>query len=384
MQPSIVEPLAGGHPTAPIAPCAFVYMDAMRAACAVAVAFSHVWALLIVDYSPSAGVVVGALYFLAGFGHAAVVLFFVLSGYWISRSVITRVDRGAWRWAQYLSDRLARLLVVLLPTLLIGGTLDYVAAEWLESTTFHGVTGSYALRAEHERTLSLGVLAGNLLFLQGLVVPPFGSNGPLWSLAYEFWFYLWFPAIWLFARTRGAGLGLLTLLAGAVYPQLLIGFATWACGAILFLLDRRGAVGLARSSWALPSTAVLLLAILTWQRLSGQWWIDPILGAAFAIFLLALLARMPAILPGISLVARFGANASFSLYATLFPIVVFVATLLLDQSRMAPGTGAIAVVIGTLILTVVLARGFAALTEANTGRLRALLRSARLPSSAGA
>ena len=43
---------------------------------------------------------------------------------------------------------------------------------------------------------------GNLFFLQTIFVPPFGSNAPLWSLSFEFWYYLLFP-LCLFALSRG-------------------------------------------------------------------------------------------------------------------------------------------------------------------------------------
>ena len=40
----------------------------------------------------------------------------------------------------------------------------------------------------------------NAFFLQTIVGPTFGSNGPLWSLAYEWWYYVLFPlalgAVW--------------------------------------------------------------------------------------------------------------------------------------------------------------------------------------------
>ena len=42
-------------------------------------------------------------------------------------------------------------------------------------------------------TLSLRVFFGNLFFLQTIRVPTLGSDIALWSLAYEFWYYLLFP-----------------------------------------------------------------------------------------------------------------------------------------------------------------------------------------------
>ena len=78
------------------------------------------------DYQPTADLWVNSLYFAAGFAHPGVVMFFVLSGYWISRSVIGRADAG-WAWGGYLVDRLSRLLIVLIPALAIGGALDAAA-----------------------------------------------------------------------------------------------------------------------------------------------------------------------------------------------------------------------------------------------------------------
>lgn len=46
----------------------------------------------------------------------------------------------------------------------------------------------------------LTTLAGNLLFVQETYVPVFGSNGPLWSLKYEWWFYMLYPLLLLVNR----------------------------------------------------------------------------------------------------------------------------------------------------------------------------------------
>ena len=45
------------------------------------------------------------------------------------------------------------------------------------------------------QTIGLPTLLGNLAFLQDFFARPYGSNGPLWSLSYEFWFYLVFPLL---------------------------------------------------------------------------------------------------------------------------------------------------------------------------------------------
>lgn len=43
-------------------------------------------------------------------------------------------------------------------------------------------------------------LLGNLAFLMNTYVPVFGCNGPLWSLKFEWWFYMVYPLFWLLSR----------------------------------------------------------------------------------------------------------------------------------------------------------------------------------------
>ena len=77
---------------------AFLYMDALRAVLALVVAFGHIWALLIADYRPTDDLLVKSLYLAAGFGHPAVILFFVLSGFWITRSILL-TPPARWTWS---------------------------------------------------------------------------------------------------------------------------------------------------------------------------------------------------------------------------------------------------------------------------------------------
>ena len=83
------------------------------------------------------------------------------------------------------------------------------------------------------------VFFGNLFFLQSVVSPVFGSNGPLWSLSYEFWYYILFPALmlaaasWLGLRARLVYLGLAVLLAWFVGAQISLYFLIWLMGMLI-------------------------------------------------------------------------------------------------------------------------------------------------------
>ncbi|MDQ0917493.1 acyltransferase family protein [Paenibacillus sp. V4I5] len=58
-------------------------------------------------------------------GSQAVMVFFVLSGYFISSSILKAISENRWSWSDYLLRRVTRLWIVLLPALL----LTYVIAK---------------------------------------------------------------------------------------------------------------------------------------------------------------------------------------------------------------------------------------------------------------
>ncbi len=350
---------------------AFAVMDAMRCILAVVVAFAHAWYLLIEDYRGQASIAASVGYFLAGYAHASVILFFVLSGFWIARSVDGRM--GDWHWSSYLIDRLARLLVVLVPALAIGGALDTVGLYALESSTHLGATETYVLRKDVADALGWRVLLGNILFLQGIVVAPFGTNGPLWSLAYEFWFYIWFPAIAISWRRRRPSIVLLAIGLAWIAPVMMIGFGCWLCGAALHRATKTHLIDLRRipigGIWLVIAGGILL-AILIVVRIVGLEGLELALAGTFALFLYILLRTDPKTPRWLGPLSTYGAKASFSLYALHFPIIAFMAALLLDAERLPP-TGANIALVGAALASTIFACGlFAALTERHTAGVR--------------
>ena len=356
---------------------AYFYMDAMRALFALAVAFAHLWALLIRDYQTTTNLLVQAAYFAAGFGHQAVILFFVLSGYWITGSVARNAAQG-WSWRSYLIDRLSRLLIVLVPILILGGILDAVGVFVLQSPTHLDQTGAYVMRKDVAADLSPLVLLGNLAFLQ-FMVPAFGTNGPLWSLSYEFWFYIWFPTFWLLIRRRQLSLGILSFAFAWFVPALAFGFLSWLCGSAAYRLTgwarRTFKPNRVQAAALLAATAAALLAWLLFARFSVGTWRDPVLALLFALFLLALIVVNPRPLDLLRPAAAYGAAASFSLYATHFPVMAFAVALSIGADRLAPDADAIAIVAAILFGSLAIARLFARHTEARTPQLRRWLDS---------
>ncbi len=346
------------------------WMDLFRFAAATVVVISHARDVLMVDYSSAKT----ALFFYAatGLGHSGVIVFFVLSGFWISQSVLRRFDLANF-WGNYLIDRVSRLGIVLLPALVIGGLLDYWGSAVLHLPAYMGGTGAHSLEAGIAGRLAPAVLLGNVLFLQTIVVNTWGSNGPLWSLANEFWYYVWFPALALLIARRRLSLGLLGLAVGWFNPDIGLGFCSWLLGAGLSqVIERRWQWGrsvMARRAVAWGAAA-LFLAVLAIAGLFKGHQFDVPLALTFAVLLFGLLngaVPMPAVLYPL---ARYGHYASFSLYITHFPIIALIGGWLTIGGRMAPGLWPMLLVIGLTIVCQIIALGFASQTEARTAAVR--------------
>src|SRR6202521_5977717 len=154
-----------------------VHLDLIRGISAVAVLLYHLRGLFFVDYPflakkslPST-----ALYAVTGFGHQAVIVFFVLSGYFIGTSVWESVESRQWSWRIYLVNRLTRLQLALLPALILGFIWDQVGMRLPQAASFYygGLYKYYSPSVALRSTVP--VFFGNLFFLQSIVAPVFGS-----------------------------------------------------------------------------------------------------------------------------------------------------------------------------------------------------------------
>jgi peptidoglycan/LPS O-acetylase OafA/YrhL len=225
-----------------------VHLDALRALAAFAVFLAHVR-----DYGvPSAEL---AAWFPA-FGHDAVIVFFVLSGFVIAFTTGAR-HPGL---GDYAAARAGRLYSVALPVLLLTYALAWVGVG-LEPELY---VDRYQL-AKLEVYIPLHLAFAGELW--GLSEQPVG-NVPYWSLGYEAWYYLLFGIL---AYYRG---GRRVVLAVACVA--LIGFKLWMLLPIWMLGAALHAVG---DRWPLrPGAArgLMFAAALAYggYKLSG---LEPVL-----------------------------------------------------------------------------------------------------------
>jgi len=137
------------------------------------------------------------------YGHEAVLFFFVLSGFVIhlryARRMAEQGMAAKFDWAAFVWRRARRLYPPLLAAMGLALILDNIGkangyAIYSQSTPYHLINANVASQLD-------GVtLLGNLAFVMNTYVPVFGCNGPLWSLKFEWWFYMIYPLFCLLSR----------------------------------------------------------------------------------------------------------------------------------------------------------------------------------------
>ena len=124
--------------------------------------------------------------------NVAVVIFFILSGYLISNSISYKIatDKN-YSFRYYFIDRFSRIYSAFIPALLFILVIDFISKSlspytYLYSDAFNTKT-----------------LIGNVFMFQDFPflkyinyrITSFGSGRPLWTLAIEWWIYLWFGVL---------------------------------------------------------------------------------------------------------------------------------------------------------------------------------------------
>lgn len=290
------------------------------------------------------------------FSHLGVLVFFVLSGY-----VIRFVSDGRHPDARgYLEARWARINSVFLPALLFTVVFDLIGRQL-----------DPALYARYPVPDLLHVAAYMPVFVTFMFENAFHglrwfSNGPLWSVAYEVWYYIIFCMFFYFrGKARTVLTGLAMLFAG--YKILLL-MPLWLAGCMIYKhrdAIERVPIALRRvlCLCSLGMIIFLLLPqghslldplrdvgrILTGQGYHAAFLADYMMCVLLSVFLATFCSTGVFDLPAaVAPMIRWNVNYSFTLYAFHVPVL-----LLLRATGMYDPTDIVQVVaVGLLVIAI--------------------------------
>jgi peptidoglycan/LPS O-acetylase OafA/YrhL len=324
--------------------------------------------------------------FAMGFSHTGIMIFFVISGFLVGGTAWRESSRtGGIDLRRFLGRRLVRLWIVIVPAL---------AATLLFDTIGVAQGGAAQEIYAHARALGPGAALCNLLFTQTVACDPYGTDGALWTLYNEFWYYLIFVAgLMLMLGRRYSPIvrvALVVFIVVVVFASsaqregapLVPYFAVWLVGAWAAAASR---APVRLSPWVIGVTLLLLLlgfriglGVKLWSNNGiGPYLFDLVSMTVFGLFLVQMRFH-PVPLP--SWLARpsvFLASFTFTLYCFHVPLMNLMAALMerylkfgwRDVSAGSEWLRLIGQLGFVLLVTYLLSRA----TEARTDKLRQFL-----------
>lgn len=263
-----------------------------------------------------------AFEWLQNFGHAGVIAFFIISGYVIG--YVSYEKESSYR--SYMLNRMARIYSVMIAAWILTFLLDSIGS-WLSPATYTGYIA--------DDMFPLRVIA-HITFLHEawFVSVQWLSNQPLWSLSYEFQFYILYGLIFfLRGRRRIVFVSLVSLLVG---PAILIYGLIWYAGVFIYKKHQKYTDLQTRSSYTtlFAITLMLVLAFPYWKdhihldfyihkKLNPSHIMQDMVFACLISANIYFYQRSQWNFSAGTRLIRFFAGFSFSLYALHFPLIIF-------------------------------------------------------------
>jgi peptidoglycan/LPS O-acetylase OafA/YrhL len=360
------------------------HLDAIRGCAAMVVVFYHTVMSYIEPYQKGThGLLPNVLHTVHYWAGAAVLLFFVLSGYLVGTSVLRAHERKTWAWANYLLSRLSRLYTVLIPALVACVIFDFFGHHLARTIPIYtGINPTNGQPYVWPDTWASFI--GTSLFVQNILTGVYGSIGPAWSLANEFWYYILFPImVGIFVKNwRGlASLVVCVAIALFVGVKIVSLFPAWLGGIAVGRLAEKYPL---RSKWVRRS--VFIASILGVGA--------SIAGAAAHKLGVGIATDYPIALSGMGIVyaalcmppagglyakvAIFLSEISYTLYLTHQPLIIFLGAAWLGTHKWSPTIGHLPLMLIPIGAALIYACGMYYLFESRTDSVRGYFKR-RLP-----
>ncbi len=160
-------------------------------------------------------------------GIIGVSIFFILSGFLILQSSVSRLQRPGPYFAPYIIDRFARIFTAYVPALIFVAIVNAVIdlGQWGQAGIATGPVaflGNLLLLQDYPLFQAASHVVGDALYVR-----PYNGAEPFWTVSIEFWIYVVFGLgfFGLMARER------INLLAGLVLGAIALPVAAWNAAA---------------------------------------------------------------------------------------------------------------------------------------------------------
>jgi peptidoglycan/LPS O-acetylase OafA/YrhL len=377
-----------------ISPSFASFLDLARAFSAIVVFLNHLRVPLFTGYpnlpADQQGIFVQLWFFVTGFGFASVMVFFVLSGFLVGGINLNRANNRTFRPQAYFVDRISRLFVVLLPALALTLVLDQIGMRFFAETGLWDRSNPIIAEKFPESFAAYSgwqYLACNAAMLQSFYCQVYGSNIPLWSLSYEFWFYVCFGAGAIAITTSGiaraTSIVAVVLIVAALGLNFLWLAPVWLFGLVAYSYSRD------RFRWPVVAIASFLMLACAVRIMSagpppGNVPANLVVLAEGAAFAWVLISMRHVNSRWLVKLAPFGsrlASFSYTLYLIHYPVMLIIIALTarlfgLDLMQgFAPASAlGIGIYVSIFVLVMIVSWLFAAVTEAHTAKVRYWLR----------
>lgn len=220
-----------------------IYLDLIRftAAC------------LVYLYHSNQRWLVGKILPASDFGHGAVIVFFVLSGFVIAYITDTRENR----FTTYTASRISRIYSVAAPAILLTIALDSIGRH------FYPEIYGYPFDHFFVRGAASFFVLNEIWFVS---ITSF-SNVPYWSICYEMWYYVAFALIVFLPRRTG--LIAVALLAIVLGPKVVLLAPIWGLGVFLYRSKYLAALS-ELTGWLLVIGSIIGIAVFHHAHLTDK------------------------------------------------------------------------------------------------------------------
>ena len=231
----------------------------------------------------------------------------------------------------------------------------------------------------------LQTFLGNVLFLQTILVPHFGSNGPLWSLANEFWYYVIFPLCFFAIRSKSALIwrllcAAIALILCCVLPFNLVLYGiVWLLGFCIVLIETHISIRSIGFRGLTLASIVLFVATLYSPRylMPNQRAIDFTVAIAFSV-LLFFLVKMDIRSRMLNRVFEILSGFSYTLYLTHYPFLALLSCAVFANKKIQLSLTALPIFLAFYCAAIFYAFCVYLIFEKNTKRLQTALNMERI------